>query len=81
MTEHPLVITRLRRDEQGAWAARVNLNGTGVNVSRRFGSWLAFGDEQEHRAERFEGIRDVLHPVAARLQEKARRAEKKEAKV
>jgi len=69
----PFIITRLR-NEDGYWQARVSVNGDGIDVDRKHGSWQAVlrdGPRQRtfHRTE-------VAPALAAKLQEKVRPLEK-----
>ena len=82
-----LVVTDADGDpsyDHGDWAAIVNLNGSALAVSRRTGSWLAYGDDQKAvkagRRYEFTGIKDVLPGVTRVLQEKTRRLERAEIK-
>lgn len=64
-------ITQVRRDsDKGFWRARVNLDGTGVEVHRRYGSWMTDTTP----------MRDLLPWVSAALQDRVRPLENAEAK-
>ena len=71
----PFTITKLQRGSTG-WEARVSCDGTTVEVDRRDGSWLATVRTRP-KARTFDR-REVLPHVAAELQRKVRRLEKRE---
>lgn len=71
-----LTITKLERNGDGIWTARVSLNGQTINVDRRYGSWQALVPD-ERRGNK--PVRREIRPeVAAALQDKVRPIEKKE---
>jgi hypothetical protein len=68
-----ITITKLERDAaEGFWRARVN----GVPVDRRYGCWQSEVRAAPHSRDFVR--RDVLPPVAAKLQAKVRPIEKAE---
>jgi hypothetical protein len=77
MSARELTITKLRRDELGVWRARVTGPlGIPVDVDRRYGSWM--GEVRvAPRSRTF--VRRFCQPhVAAALQQKVRRLERRE---
>lgn len=71
-----LIVTKFRRDDDGVLHARVSLNGRTVDVDNAAGSWLA--SVRIPRTRRFN--REFVMPnVAAELQRRARRLERREA--
>lgn len=62
-----LKVTKLERDGDGVLRAHVSLNGTTVEVDRRYGSWRATA-QLRPRVERWQFPRDVPTAVAAALQ-------------
>lgn len=75
MTE--FIITKLERHpEAGYWTARVSAGGETIEVDKRYGSWHAIVRD-EPGVRRFHR-QFVLSPVAAALQERVRRLERKE---
>lgn len=69
------IITRLRH-EGGYWRARVTVDGAGVDVDRRFGSWQA---DVRNGPRRRSFHRAGVHPaVALELQRRVRRLERRE---
>lgn len=76
-TRRAFVITKLERHpEHGYWRARVTCEGVTLEVHRRFGSWLA-EVRTAPRARTF-NQREVLPHVAAELQRKVKRLERRE---
>lgn len=65
-----LTITKLQRDEDGFWTARVSINGDTVPVTRRFGVWGTVPEAGRWRP--------LLTEYAERLQERVRPIEKRE---
>lgn len=67
MTE--FIVTKLERDAEGHWAARVTPSGgRTMPVTRRYGSWMV--DSKP--------LREVPSKVAAALQQRVRRLESRE---
>lgn len=60
----------LRLEPTGYYSARVVSGTTSVEVSRRFGSWMTPPDDRNR-------MREVLPHVAAALQDRVRRLERK----
>lgn len=76
MSGRSLTITKLRRDADGFWRARVTgADGNTYDVDRRFGSWQA--DVRPYPHARSTVRRDVLAWVAAALQAKVRPLERR----
>ena len=68
-------ITKLTR-ERGYWQARVSVNGDGVDVDRRYGSWRAIVRDGPRR--RTFHVEEVHPDLAASLQAKVRPIDRKE---
>lgn len=79
MSRRPFTITGLEFHEDGYWTGRVTCDGVTVVVDNRHGSWMASVRIQP-RARSFVQ-REVLPHIAAELQAKVRRAEKRQAVV
>lgn len=72
----PFTITKLRRDPDGVWRARVSCDGCTVDVDRRYGSWQAEVRAAKHA--RTFTRHDIPRPVAAELQRRVKRLEGRE---
>lgn len=77
MERRPFTITKMERHPDGYWTARATCEGVTVEVDNRYGSWQA-NVRQGPRSRSF-ARRFVLPHVAAELQRKVKRAEKREA--
>ncbi len=74
-----VIITKLHRDEEGDWCARVSDgNGTTLDVDRKYGSWHALVPRVKGSTLRVRV--EVMPHVAAALQDKVRPLEKAERK-
>lgn len=69
-------VTKLDR-AAGYWTANVTVNGSTVHVDRSSGSWAAPGSKRPAKGN---GGRGVTADVAAELQDRVRRIERREAR-
>lgn len=70
-------VTKLDRAPGGYWTANVTANGRTVHVDRSSGSWIAPGRKRPAKGN---GGQVVAPEVAAELQDRVRRIERREAR-
>ncbi len=69
-----IIVTKLRRADHGEWEARVSLDGSTREVTRRLGSWMFKNGVDEDGRERFG---DMPAWLAEELQARLPAAERK----